>query len=240
MEVYKDAVQKFVDRASYRIDVFSKTPSGYLARYVLLDVLDVLYRQGVLDESPLAEYSDGLGPMGQDVLYWIALENKLGGSLLPKGERLVSHIKSHEVTTKDLAAYEQLLFNYPYLKFSTEPVEAALTLCRTMSQYSCKALLSSHLKDQRTYEESDLRLILNTLKISDEYPLAISLFRAQQILYRVLTKNSDLNYLVDTLWWYNTRLYLSGMAWKYQQLTGSHEIFVPLLTSLTLDKNHGS
>lgn len=203
-------------------------------------MLDVFYYQGILDASPLSDYSDGLGPMGQDVLYWSVLEEKLDRSLLSRGERLVSHVRAHQVTTQDLAAYEQILFSYPYIKLGVDPVEPALTLCRTMSQYSCKTLLSSHLKDQRTYEESDLRLILNSMKVSDAYPLALSVFRAQQLISRVLTKNSDLNYLVDTLWWYNTRLYITGMAWKYHQLTGTHEIFIPLLTSLTLDKNHGA
>lgn len=223
---YKDAVQVFVDHAAPLLE----KEGDVVIRYILLDVLDVLYHQGALNESPLSEYSDGLGPFGQNLLLWTHLENLYIPDGVDKGIYLWKLWEQSRPSIKALECYVKIVRDIPYIPLSSSIDDPAIALCRLIAQTSYNRLMINPPASFISEEEHVIKILFGTAKLQPSFPMSQLVFRVQQQLLGVLTKSSDLNYLCDKIWMVNAQLYFTVMAWKFQTLTGDKDLFSPLLS----------
>lgn len=233
---YKDAVQQFVDMSAPLLDRKGSTDAA--SRYILLDVFDVLYHQGVLDESPLVDYSDGLGPFGQNILLWTNLENSYLPNAVDKGLVLWKIWESGRITVKALESYVKIIKDLPLITLSRYADDPGIAISRLIAQTSYRTLAPNPVSEFISEEEHVIKVLLGSVKFKPAFPMSQTAFRVQQQLLGVLTKSSDLNYLYSKIWLVNTRLYFTVMAWKYLTLTGECDMFSPLLSIFNQPGNH--
>lgn len=195
-------------------------------RYIYLDLFDVLFQQGALDESPLAEYSECLDAFGQHSVTWDKFIASTSGDGRGLAEFIFSDQHTDHYCTESLVYYGRLL-REEQLFPSQKITDPGLALPRLMSTASIS----------RYTHRPNLAGRCNTLASHSRHiPLSVESinawrYRYQSYLEKHLAMSSDLYYLSDTVWFFNFRLYLSLIC---AMLTEKGEDTAPLVALLTL------